>query len=218
MSRAGNPVAESPRLPILVRAATERDLPYVIDIHLEAFRGFFLSQLGKRFLKELYTGFFSETGTIFLVAADEGGIVGFAVGTVNPDGFFRKLLLRRWDKFLVAATPTMLRNPLLVIRKLVSAVAYRGDRPRQLHSGALLSSIAVAPHSAGRGIGQLLIEAFAERAQELGTTFIYLITDRDDNDAVNRFYRQTGFVLEGELFKAGRRAMNRYIKQIRFES
>ena len=77
-----------------------RHIPSVVCTLLTAFSGFFLSFLGPRFLKEFYAAFVHEDNSIGLVVVDAGDqIAGAVVGTLQPSGFFRRLLKRRWWVF-----------------------------------------------------------------------------------------------------------------------
>lgn len=195
----------------IIRKAAEADVDNIVIIHLNAFQGFFLTMLGKHFLRKLYTGFIHDEDTIFLVAEQSGNIAGFVVGTTQPDRFFKQLLRNRWFTLLISATPALLRHPLVVGNKLLSAVTYRGEKPKQLDYGALLSSIAVAPVYARQGVGESLVCEFCTSAGMKGVNYIYLTTDRHDNDAVNFFYQRQGFSIESVFFKTKSREMNRYI-------
>jgi len=197
---------------VYVRSATAEELPVLVDLHLAAFSGFFLSFLGSRFLLELYRGFLAEPAAVLLVASADSKPLGFVAGAAKPAKFFSRLLLRRWYAFVWAAIPALLRQPGRVAPKLLSALTYRGDLP-PLRRAALLSSIAVAPEAAGKGVGKRLVEAFCARAAELGCGSVYLLTDRDDNPRVNSFYLSTGFTLEGQIKKDDQRWLNRYVRQ-----
>jgi ribosomal protein S18 acetylase RimI-like enzyme len=194
-----------------IRKATEADVDSIVLIHLNAFQGFFLSMLGKRFLHELYTGFIQDGDTIFLIAEQGSNVAGFIVGTTQPNRFFKQLLKNRWFALLLCAVPALLRHPWFVGKKLFSALAYRGENPKKLDQGALLSSIAVAPAYARQGIGESLVREFCESANRQGTHYVCLTTDRHNNDAVNLFYQRQGFTLESVFSKTGKREMNRYI-------
>jgi ribosomal protein S18 acetylase RimI-like enzyme len=201
------------RAAIALRPAVAADVPEMVKIHRNAFEGFFLTKLGPKFLRELYTAFLSSADAVDWVATDGGTVVGFVVGTCRPKGFFKRLLFRRGARFLLYATEAFVRNPWQVGRRLAAAVVYRGDFPAEVAgTGALLSSIAVDPGHKCRGIGKLLVEAFAADAFVRGAQFIYLITDQVNNDSVHNFYRQTGFLSESTLIKPGGRMMTRYVR------
>jgi GNAT superfamily N-acetyltransferase len=189
-------------------------LDAIVQIHLAAFEGFFLESMGKRFLKELYRGFLVEPSGLCLVAIDKKDVVGFVAGTTEPEGFFRRLLRRRWHTFVLAGTASLTLHPIRVGKKFLSALRYRGERPADVPNATLLSSIGVVPSGIGRGIGKMLISAFCERAQLSGASTVFLTTDRDRNDAVNQFYLLNGFKLHSSFLKERARWMNLYTSSL----
>jgi ribosomal protein S18 acetylase RimI-like enzyme len=196
-----------------VRRATGTDVEELARIHVAAFPGFFLTTLGKTFLMELYGQFVQSRNCICLLAENnKGHIGGFVVGSVTPDTFFRDLLKRRWFAFGTLAFPALCAQPFFVARKLAAALFYTGDKPVSIERAALLSSIAITPDSTGFGIGTLLLQSFCQEVAAQELDHVYLITDRDGNEGVNRFYVNNGFSLESTFLKAGNRFMNRYLR------
>lgn len=192
--------------------ARPADIDAVVNLHIQAFPGFFLTSMGKGFLRELYAGFLSHPSGIFLVARHEKGVVGFAAGTIQPVPFFEGLRRRRGMVFLLKAIPAILKNPLPVCRKLFYAVRYRGEASAPSSSGALLSSIGIAPSAVGTGVGGGLISAFEKEVLKQGVGSVYLTTDVRDNDRVNAFYAKHGYVITDRFKQSGRREMFRYRK------
>jgi len=72
-------------------------------------------------------------------------------------------------------------------------------------------SIAVLPAHQGKGIGQALVREFIEIAARRDLRRIDLTTDRTDNDATNRFYRNLGFTCERTFATPEGRQMNVYV-------
>lgn len=180
-------------------------------IHQAAFPGFFLSFLGPRFLRELYRAFILEESGIALAAEDlsTGRILGIAAGTLEPAGFFKRLLAQRWWAFGFWSLPALARRPKALARVL-RAVSYRGDSPDD-KKRALLSSIAVAPGRQGTGLGAALLEEWVDSARKRGAPGCYLTTDAVDNDAVNGFYIRNGWRFASEYVTPESRRMNLYI-------
>lgn len=188
-----------------------KHIPAVVRTHLASFPGFFLSFLGPRFLREFYTAFLHEDTGIALVAEDaaNGQVLGFVVGTTQPNGFFKRLLKRRWWAFCLASISTLLRQPASAPR-IFRAIFYRGTAPQGLER-ALLSSIAVDPDAAGRGLGQALVESWVKEVRKCKAAGCYLTTDANDNEAVNRFYEKCGWSVESSYVTPEGRKMNRYV-------
>ena len=181
------------------------------NVHLEAFPGFFLSFLGPRFLRELYRAFALEDSGIALAAEDpsSGELLGVVAGTLDPQGFFRRLLLRRWWAFGFWSLPALAKEPKALVRVL-RALSYRGDCPQD-KKRALLSSIAVAPEKQGTGLGSVLLKEWVDRARERAVLGCYLTTDAVGNDAVNRFYLRNGWRVASEFLTPESRKMRCYV-------
>jgi ribosomal protein S18 acetylase RimI-like enzyme len=197
---------------VTIRSATLEDISETIAVHKAAFPVFFLTMLGDRFLFELYRGFLQDSSSIWLIASHNNRLIGFVVGTTEPAGFFKRLLLYRWPAFIVAGGSGFFRHPLQIIRRFLAALVYRGEKPRGIDKATLLSSIGVSPHYAGRGVGLSLVEHFCQEAFSRGTDHVYLLTDDANNNAANRFYVKCGFSLESSFTRDGARKMNRYIR------
>jgi ribosomal protein S18 acetylase RimI-like enzyme len=184
------------------------DAGEVTAIHLAAFPGFFLSFLGERFLRELYRSIAVDPDGIAFVAQNGGRIIGFVAGSVSASGFFRRLARRRWWRFAAASLWPFLRRPRIFPRLL--RALYAPPRP-SVEGAALLMSLAVDPAVQRSGAGRLLTRAFVGEAAARGAVSVVLTTDRDDNDAVNSFYRDFGFTLQRQYVTRERRAMNEYV-------
>ena len=198
-----------------VSPATEKEVADIVAVHLTAFPDFFLTLLGERFLRRFYGAVLRDASALSFVGYVNGSVAGFVVGTIQPAQFFRKLLLRQGLGFCLDALGAFLRRPWFVGRRLVRGLTYRGEAPQEMKSNAaLVSSIAVLPAAAGTGLATALLHAFCEAADRRGSTSVYLLTDRDDNPAANRFYLKAGFTLETELVRSGQRPMNRYIRTL----
>jgi len=181
-----------------------------VETHLRSFPNFFLSFLGPSFLREFYSSFLVDAQGIGFVAQElNGKILGVVVGPLNPRGYFKRLLMRRWWAFCLASVGAMLRKPSCVFR-LFRATFYRGKVPPG-PPRALLSSIAVAPENQGRGIGKALVERWVVEVQRRGATGCYLTTDACSNAVVNGFYQNIGWRIENTFVTPESRRMHCYI-------
>ena len=189
----------------------QADIKGVVDVHMRSFPDFFLTFLGFRFLKEFYTSFLVDDEGMGFAAVDEesGRIVGAIVGPVVPDGYFKRLLKRRWLVFCLASMAAVIKRPK-AIKRLLRAVFYRGEAP-QGPKRSLLSSIAVDTNVQGKGVGRMLVLRWTEEAKSRGSKGCFLTTDADENDAVNMFYQKLGWQIESNYTTPEGRKMNRYI-------
>ena len=188
---------------------TNQDIKEVVDIHIRAFPDFFLTFLGAGFLKEFYKSFLYDEQGIGFVAIEDGRILGAIVGPLNPNGYFKRLLKRKWHAFCLASLKAVVKKPS-VIKRLFRAVFYRGQSP-QGGERALLSSIAVSPDAQGKGIGKALVMKWLDVVKAKGGKGAFLTTDAEDNDSVNGFYQALGWKLESAYKTPDGRKMNRYV-------
>lgn len=189
---------------------TRHSLDEVVDVHLEAFPGFFMAQLGPRFLREYYRCVVEYPGGILLTEELEGRCVGFVAGFVDPASFY-KALGRRRARLGLSALAGVVSRP----RRLVTLVRNYGRASGAARlapdaASAELSSLAVRPHASGRGAGRRLVERFIDVAGTLGASRVTLTTDAFGNDAVNRFYRGLGFRHVREFEARRGRVLNEY--------
>jgi ribosomal protein S18 acetylase RimI-like enzyme len=200
----------SPSLnPPTIRPMTCADIASVVRVHLQGFRSFFLSELGPGFLEELYRATLADPDGFGVVALDGQSVRGFATGTAQPAGFYRRLLRQRWWRFALASVVPVLRRPSIAPR-LTRALAMPGKVTRQVGRGTLMS-IAVVPEGQGQGIGAALVRAFVDEAGRRGVRQVDLTTDQQGNDSGNRFYRKLGFVCARTYTTPEGRVMNEYV-------
>lgn len=194
-----------------IRPMRAEDVERVTDVHLGAFDGFFLSFLGRRFLRLFYR----ETvalGEVALVAESAGAVVGLIVGSTRPGRFFERLLRRRLLAFAVAALPAVVRRPSSAAR--VTRALLKPREARRPAGTATLMSIAVAPEAQGLGAGSSLVVAFIDEARRRGATRVDLTTDKIGNERTNAFYRSLGFRLAREIVTPEKRVLNEYEREL----
>ncbi len=194
----------------MIRPMKLADLDSVVDIHLSSFTGFFLSFMGSHFLREFYKTALLDESSIALVSGQGGNIYGFAVGTTEPCGFYRRTILKHWHRFLAASFIRVLEKPQTILRLLRRLLMT--TQSTYVANEALLMSIAVNPLRQGRGMGKRLIEGFLMEVERKGASSISLTTDRSDNEKANRFYVQSGFICSRSFTTPEGRQMNEYRK------
>jgi colanic acid biosynthesis glycosyl transferase WcaI len=200
-------------LSVDIRVASNADLDAIVKLHLDAFPDFNMSVLGPRFLRKYYEIILNYGQSILLVAKNEGQILGFIAGFVNPKEFYKILKKNKW-RLAIAALMTLPTAPWAIKRLL--RVIRRGrqfvDRPEAMKENFCeLALIAVDPDSANMGVGKTLIRAFIDAAQHMDAVQLYLTTDANNNDPVNAFYRGLGFQL-ADVFKTPHgRLLNEFV-------
>lgn len=195
----------------IIREIRDKDLKDIVKVHMKAFPSFFLTFLGPGFLKEFYKSFLYDSQGIGFVAIDKETeeILGAIVGPLNPKGYFKRLLKRKWFIFCIASVGAVFRKPA-VIKRLFRAVFYRGDAPDG-QERSLLSSIAVSPDAQGKGAGRALVKRWLEEIKSRKSSGAFLTTDAENNQTVNNFYQKLGWKLESSYSTPEGRRMNRYV-------
>lgn len=186
-------------------------LDHIVAVHREAFPGFFMTQLGRRFLREYYRCVVESTRGILLTEYRGDECIGFVAGFIDPPAFYKELRRRRAQLGLAAFVGIVTRPWRL--RTLFANYDRAGQSARQPSDArtAELSSLAVMPAAKGQGVGSRLVNAFIEAAGALGADRVTLTTDTRGNDAVNTFYQRLGFT-HARTFEARRgRELNEYV-------
>ncbi len=184
----------------------KEDLHQIVRLHIQAFPGFFMTEMGEAFIQEYYQAVFDFPENLSLVAIQNNEILGFVVGFGNPEAFYKFYRSRRW-RLIPIIFRSIIRNPRLigrVLENLKRVSSHTGD-----NSEVELSSIGVNPSLSGGGIGQYLIKAFVDVIRQRPYRSVYLTTDAEENERVNLFYVKQGFSLE-RTFLSGTRKMNQY--------
>lgn len=192
-----------------VRDMVPADVGAVVGLHVAAMPDFFLTSLGPAFLGCYYRLLVVADSALATVATgSRGEIVGFAVGSTNPAGFYGRLLRRHWWRFALSAFSAVVRRPSSASRVL-RALSYPNQQPSG-ESLAGLYSIAVDPRLQNHGIGRTLIQAMSCAARERGCAAMYLHADARGNDGWNSLLRRTGWRLERTFTTPEGREMNEY--------
>lgn len=102
-----------------IRKVQQADIEQVVEIHLKAFQGFFLTSLGKGFLKSYYLSGLKSKETVFLCSTvDEKQIAGFCFGTLLSKGFYKRLIIGNISTFAFIAIKVLFSRPKAILRLL----------------------------------------------------------------------------------------------------
>lgn len=185
-----------------VRDAVEADLGDVARLHIQAFPGSVLGELGEEAVRRNYlwqlTGPHDLTA---LVAHDDDRLVGFLFGGVFRGSTIGFVKSQRW--FLagrVARHPRILLRGVGWNRLVLGArlLARRSSAPQPEQPDAVPRSslgvlaIAVDPVAQGRGVGRTLMGEVARRATEQGFESMHLTVHPTNTQAL-AFYRSLGW-------------------------
>ena len=180
----------------------------IVTIHMETFTGFFLTFLGRGFLRKLYEGFLAHPDSDVIIALEDGKVVGFCAFSRDLSGFYKYLVKKKLFSFAWYALGGFLRKPSVFFR-LFRALTY-ADKSVREDSYIELSSIGVSPEHKNEGIGSQLVRKLIELSASTEHPYIKLETDRDENAAANHFYQKNGFVLHHSYQTPEGRWMNEY--------
>ncbi len=180
----------------------------VVDIHLRTFDGFFLTFLGRGFLKLLYRSYAEHENSGIFVAFDGGRPVGFLAYSGDLSGLYRRMIRKRLIQFAWCGLGAFVRRPTVFMR-LVRALLKPSESKRS-EAYVELASIGVEPSEKSRGIGTRLINALKAEVDFGRYAYIALETDALENDAANKFYRHSGFAVEREFETREGRKMLEY--------
>jgi glycosyltransferase involved in cell wall biosynthesis/ribosomal protein S18 acetylase RimI-like enzyme len=207
-SRASAPVAV--RGGSTVRSATERDLAGIVTIHQKAFSHFFLTRMGAAFLRRYYQLVLHYHSGIVLVSEKQGVLSGFVCGFADPAEFYRSMWRNRLS-FALPALAALLRHPSLGAHMVTAVRRIQTTATEGPPLSCELSSIAVAPEAAGKGLGKSLLRAFLDHSWARQADCVYLTTDAHGNEGANELYREIGFQQSRTFLQQKDRWMNEYI-------
>lgn len=180
-----------------------------VQIHLDTFQGFFLTFMGRGFLRQLYRSYCDHDQSGLLGAFDEENrLVGFLAYSSNLSGLYKYMIKKRLIPFGWYAAGAFFRKPKVFMR-LVRAFLKPGESKRE-EDYVELASIGVRPDQKGTGVGSMLIDGLKQRVDLTRYAYINLETDAVNNEAANGFYVKNGFVLTRSFTTHEGRAMNEY--------
>ena len=195
------------------RNAQTHEFDMFANIHIKSFNDFFLSTLGKDFLRTYYKAVLQFEESIAVCAINtQGKLVGFATGSMQATGYNRRLLSANCRGFLLVALKLIFTKPKAIIRLLKNLT--KQANPADDGNYAELLSIAVLPTEKGNGVGKGLLNYFEAEAMKRGCTKVALTTDFENNDGVVAFYRKNGYGVFYEFITYPNRKMYKLIKQL----
>lgn len=192
-----------------ISVGKSEDLDMIVSIHMDAFKGFFLTFLGYGLLKVMYRGYIEYPKSKVLVAKSEGKILGFVAYSWNMSGLYRFLLKKYFLSFAWYGLLGAIRRPTAMLR--IIRALNRPVESQRAESYLELTSIAVSPKAESKGIGKSLVCTMLDDVRNLNFSYITLKTDAHNNEYANRFYIKCGFSLHETLSTLEGRVMNEYI-------
>src|SRR4051812_16239688 len=98
-----------------IKKILEEDLPKVVCLHKDSFRGFFLTELGDHFLRVYYDCVRKDEKGLLTGVYEESQLYGFFAATTLAKGFNKQLVKRNLLRFsLIGLKLLFTRIPSLV--------------------------------------------------------------------------------------------------------
>lgn len=201
---------------ICVVVAEEKYLNEMVQCHIKAFPGEFITLVGTRFIKGFYKFYvLHKDGIVFVALESAGKVVGLVAGGMPELGkqfIFRRVPFYILDMVFSAIINTYVRRRLVMhlckaIERILTKLGFRidnavKDAPPEEPSGTWsnLLSICVSPGFHGQGIGSRLMEAFGAKSKARGYKTMRLSVN-SDNDAAIALYKKCGWevILENPI-------------------
>lgn len=193
----------------IVQKSEKSTVDQVVGIHMETFTGFFLTFMGRGFLKQMYRSYCEHEASELLAAYDEDGtLLGFLAWSGDMSGLYKFMIKKRLIPFAWYSLGAFFRKPKVFMR-LIRAFLKPSESRRE-EAYAELASIGVDPKIKSKGVGSHLISAMKDRIDFSKYAYISLETDAEHNEGANHFYQKNGFLLERTYTTREGRSMNEY--------
>lgn len=180
----------------------------VVKIHLDTFKGFFLTFLGKGFLRLLYKSYVTHNESDLIIAVENDEVVGFVAYSGDSSGLYKYMVKTKLIAFAWYSLGAFIRKPKVFMRLL--RAFNKKDEVKREEKYIELASIGVLPKYKSQGIGSTLINELKEKTNYNKYAYINLETDTENNDVANYFYKKNGFVLYRTYETREGRKMNEY--------
>ncbi len=195
-----------------IRAVNKKEkniIKQVVSIHLDAFKGFFLTFMGKGFLRQMYRAYCYHNKSRLLVALNEDGkVTGFLAYSTDVSELYKFMIKKRLIQFAWYSLGAFFRKPKIFI-KLIRAFLKPSESKRE-ENYVKLTSIGVASSTMSKGVGRALIAEMKKQIDFSKYEYISLETDAEGNNIANNFYLKNGFVLTKTYATNEGRKMNEY--------
>jgi ribosomal protein S18 acetylase RimI-like enzyme len=198
---------------LIYRKAEKDDYSQMADIHIEAFKSFFLTTLGKSFLSTYYRSALRDRDSVAICSCDQDKkIVGFAIGTVSSKGYHKRLLFNNFFRFMLEVLFIIFSNPKAIIRLMLNL----NKAPEKHDDGQYseLLSIGVIDSMKGYGVGKKLLRKFEHELMDRGFKKLVLTTDYFNNKEVINFYFSQGYSIFYEFTTYPERRMYKLVKDL----
>lgn len=197
---------------LIIKNICSGDISQVVKVHLNAFKGFFLTELGSEFLEVYYSSLINSNRGVLIGAFSKDSLLGFCAACERSRGFNSAIIRNNLLKYSLVGLKLLLYRPKALIR-LLKNLTKNGDNVDDGNYAEVLS-IAVRTDIQNSGIGRVLLENLEKHLRKKSIERLSLTTDMLDNDKTLRFYHKVGFSIMYEFETYPSRSMYRLIKNI----
>ena len=180
----------------------------VVEIHIKTFNGFFLTFMGKGFLRQMYSSYAQYDDAGLLVAYEDDTPVGFLAYSSDMSGLYKYMIKRKLIPFAWYSLCAFFRKPIVFMRLLRAFL--KPSEAKRNEKYVELASIGVSPECKSKGVGSALISELRRITDFNMYRYITLETDAVNNEIANNFYKKNGFELYREYKTREGRKMNEY--------
>jgi ribosomal protein S18 acetylase RimI-like enzyme len=196
-----------------IKIIPESDVKEVVKVHNTSFQGFFLTELGDKFLRIYYNSVRKDAKGVLLGFYDEGKLFGFCAATTLSKGFNTHLVKKNLFDFCLIAMRLLFTKTNALVR-LLNNFTKRNPEEEDEGDYAELLSMGVSNQRQGQGIGKQLLLQLEKELQSKGCTILSLTTDFNGNEKAIHFYKSLGYDVFYDFIAFPERKMYRMIKKI----
>lgn len=191
-----------------VKSDEKKIIDEIVTIHLNTFTGFFLTFMGRGFLRQMYQSYCDHEESGLLVAEGDGKTVGFLAYSSDFSGLYKFMIKTRLVQFGWYSMGAFFRRPSAFLH-IIKAFLKPSEVKRK-EKYVELSSIGVDPNVKSKGVGSKLIEKLKKLVDFEEYAYITLETDAVNNEGAIHFYEKNGFIRERMFVTDEGRKMYKY--------
>ena len=177
-----------------VKSDEKKIIDEIVTIHLNTFTGFFLTFMGRGFLRQMYQSYCDHEESGLLVAEGDGKTVGFLAYSSDFSGLYKFMIKTRLVQFGWYSMGAFFRRPSAFLHIIKAFLKPSEVKLKEKY--VELSSIGVDPNVKSKGVGSKLIEKLKKLVDFEEYAYITLETDAVNNEGAIHFYEKNGFIRE----------------------
>ena len=173
---------------MVIKRIDRRDINQVVETHKASFQGFFLTELGDKFLETYYDCVRKDERGILLGYYEDGQLYGFCAATTLSKSFNAHLAKANFGKFFLIGFRLLITKLPALVRLLKN---FTKSNPEIKDDGeyAELLSIGVSDKKQGMGIGKKLLLQLENELHLKGCSKLSLTTDYDENENYEKWLK-----------------------------